>query len=46
MTKEFLQRLELFSGLPEADLEALAAQTEPMTVAPGQAIIEQGNKLS
>jgi signal transduction histidine kinase len=42
MTKEFLQRLELFSGLPEADLEALAAQTEPMTVAPGQAIIEQG----
>jgi len=32
MNKEFLRRLDLFAGLSEGDLEALAAQTESMTV--------------
>jgi signal transduction histidine kinase len=42
MTKEFLRRLDLFSGLSEADLDSLAAQTEPLAVGAGENLIEEG----
>ncbi len=42
MNKEFLRRLELFAGLSEPDLEALASQTEPVTVAAGTDLIQEG----
>jgi signal transduction histidine kinase len=42
MNKEFLRRLDLFAGLSEDDLEALAAETESMTVAVGTDLIEEG----
>ena len=42
MNKEFLRRLDLFAGLSEDDLEALAAEAEPLTVAAGADLIEEG----
>src|SRR5512143_714233 len=42
MTLDFLRRLSLFSGLSEADLSALSAQTERITVPAGEALIEEG----
>jgi signal transduction histidine kinase len=41
MNKEFLRRLDLFAGLSEDDLEALAAETEALTVAAGTDLIER-----
>jgi signal transduction histidine kinase len=42
MTKEFLRRLDLFSGLSEADLDSLAAQIEPVAVDAGKDLIQEG----
>jgi CRP-like cAMP-binding protein len=42
MNRDFLRRLDLFAGLSEDDLQALAAQTESMTVAAGTDLIEEG----
>lgn len=42
MNRDFLKRLDLFSGLSEADLDALAAQTDSMTVPAGSNLIEEG----
>jgi len=42
MNREFLQRLDLFSGLSEADLTALSEQTEMVSVPAGTNLIEQG----
>lgn len=42
MSKEFLRRLELFSALPEADLDWLSAQAEPFALAAGETLLEEG----
>jgi signal transduction histidine kinase len=42
MNRDFLRRLELFSGLSEADLDALAEQTELMAVSAGANLIVEG----
>ncbi len=42
MSIEFLRRLPLFAGLPEADLEQLYRQAETMTIHPGELLIEEG----
>jgi signal transduction histidine kinase len=42
MNREFLGRLELFSGLSEEDLSALAEQTELISVAAGTNLIVEG----
>jgi signal transduction histidine kinase len=42
MSIEFLRRLPLFASLPEADLEQLYNQAEPMTLKPGELLIEEG----
>ncbi len=42
MSKDFLRRLELFSGLPEADLDWLSAQAEPFALKTGEVLIEEG----
>jgi len=42
MSIEFLRRLPLFASLHEADLEALYRRTEPMTLKPGELLIEEG----
>jgi signal transduction histidine kinase len=42
MSIEFLRRLPLFASLPEADLEQLYNQAEPMTLKPGDLLIEEG----
>ncbi|HET6845714.1 MAG TPA: cyclic nucleotide-binding domain-containing protein, partial [Anaerolineales bacterium] len=42
MNKDFLKHLELFSGLSEEDLSALAAQTELLEVPAGTDLIVQG----
>lgn len=42
MSKEFLRRLDLFSGLPDSDLDALSAETQPLTVGAGESLIEEG----
>jgi signal transduction histidine kinase len=42
MSIEFLRQLPLFQGLADADLERLHAQAREETVAPGQAIIVEG----
>ena len=42
MSIEFLRRLPLFAGLPEADLEQLYNRAEPMTLKPGDLLIEEG----
>ena len=33
---EFLRQLELFKGLPQADLERLCAMSREVTLAPGE----------
>jgi signal transduction histidine kinase len=42
MSIEFLRRLPLFASLPEPDLEQLYQQAEPVTLPPGQLLIEEG----
>ncbi len=42
MSKDFLRRLELFSGLSEADLDWLSAQAEPFALETGETLIEEG----
>jgi signal transduction histidine kinase len=42
MSIEFLRRLPLFAGLPEADLEQLYRPAEPLTLQPGALLIEEG----
>jgi len=42
MSIEFLRRLPLFASLPEADLEELYQRAEPMTLRPGELLIEEG----
>jgi signal transduction histidine kinase len=42
MSKEFLGRLDLFSGLSASDLDALSAETELLTVGAGDHLIEEG----
>jgi signal transduction histidine kinase len=42
MSIEFLRRLPLFASLPEADLEQIYDQAEPMTLKPGDLLIEEG----
>ena len=42
MSIEFLRRLPLFASLPEADLEELYRRAEPMTLSPGELLIEEG----
>ena len=42
MSIEFLRRLPLFASLPEADLEQLYRQAEPLTLSPGEVLIEEG----
>jgi signal transduction histidine kinase len=42
MINESLRRLPLFAELSEADLEWLSAHAEPLTVQPGEHLIEEG----
>jgi signal transduction histidine kinase len=42
MSKELLRRFDLFAGLSEGDLDSLAAHTDELAVAAGEALIEQG----
>lgn len=42
MNREFLRHLDLFSGLSESDLDALAAQTELLAIHAGEHLIEEG----
>ncbi|MFH1186321.1 MAG: ATP-binding protein [Chloroflexota bacterium] len=42
MNRDFLRRLDLFSGLSESDLDTLSGQTERMTVPAGVDLIEEG----
>jgi signal transduction histidine kinase len=42
MTKEFLHRLELFANLSEPDLDWLAGQVEPVGIAAGEILMEEG----
>ncbi len=42
MINELLRRLPLFAELSEADLEWLSAHAEPITVQPGEHLIEEG----
>src|SRR5260221_3320201 len=42
MSIDFLRRLPLFAGLPEADLEQLYNRAEPMALKPGELLIEEG----
>jgi CRP-like cAMP-binding protein len=42
MSKEFLHRLELFANLSESDLDWLSGQVEPVGVAAGEILIEEG----
>ncbi|MBI3760625.1 MAG: cyclic nucleotide-binding domain-containing protein [Chloroflexi bacterium] len=42
MSVEFLRRLELFSGVAEADLNWLIEQARPVTVEAGGVLIEEG----
>lgn len=42
MSKDFLRRIELFAGLPEADLDWLSAQAEPFALEAGEILIEEG----
>ncbi|HVR05252.1 MAG TPA: ATP-binding protein [Solirubrobacteraceae bacterium] len=37
-----LRTIDLFEGLDDAELEALCALAQPRTVAPGEAVVEQG----
>src|SRR5207248_8708208 len=42
MSIEFLRKLPLFASLPEADLEELYRRAEPMSIRPGDLLIEEG----
>jgi signal transduction histidine kinase len=42
MSKEFLRRLELFANLSESDLDWLSGQMEPVSVAAGEILMEEG----
>jgi signal transduction histidine kinase len=42
MNRDFLRRLDLFSSLSEADLDALSSKTELLTVPAGANLIEEG----
>jgi signal transduction histidine kinase len=42
MSKDFLRRLDLFAGLPESDLDWLAAQAEPFDLEAGETLMEEG----
>ncbi len=42
MSVEFLRRIPLFEGLPEADLELLYQMAKPVTVATGEVFIQEG----
>ncbi len=42
MSIEFLRRLPLFASLPEAALEVLYRQAEPIEIQPGDLLIEEG----
>ncbi len=42
MSKEFLRGLQFFAGLPEADLDWLSAQAEPVLVRAGENLMEEG----
>jgi signal transduction histidine kinase len=42
MNKEFLRKLPFFEGLSEDDLEWLFRQAQPVTVAPGEMLLEEG----
>ncbi|MBI3734876.1 MAG: cyclic nucleotide-binding domain-containing protein [Chloroflexi bacterium] len=39
---EFLRRLTLFSGLPQADLERLCGMSETIAVSPGEFLMKEG----
>ncbi|HEY5982975.1 MAG TPA: ATP-binding protein [Anaerolineales bacterium] len=42
MNRDFLRKLDLFAGLSDSDLDALAAQTEVLTIPAGAHLIEEG----
>lgn len=42
MNRDFLRKLDLFAGLSDSDLDALAAQTEVVSIPAGAHLIEQG----
>jgi signal transduction histidine kinase len=42
MIQDFLRRLQLFAGLPEADLDWLAEQAEPFSLEAGEVLIQEG----
>ncbi|HSR19357.1 MAG TPA: cyclic nucleotide-binding domain-containing protein, partial [Anaerolineales bacterium] len=42
MNRDFLRRLDLFSSLSEADLDALSSKTELLTIPAGANLIEEG----
>ena len=42
MISDSLRRLPLFAELPDSDLDWLSAHVEPMTVEPGENLIEEG----
>jgi signal transduction histidine kinase len=42
MIKNFLRRLQLFAGLPEADLDWLSDQAEPFSLEAGEVLIREG----
>jgi signal transduction histidine kinase len=43
MSVEFLRRLPLLAGLPEADLDWLFQKTEPVSIHAGDTLIEEGS---
>jgi signal transduction histidine kinase len=44
MIQDFLRRLPLFAGLPEADLDWLSGQAEPFSLSAGEALIREGEE--
>ncbi|MEW5938024.1 MAG: ATP-binding protein [Chloroflexota bacterium] len=42
MSKDFLRKLDLFSALPEADLDWLSAQAVPFALEAGEVLMEEG----
>ena len=42
MSKDFLRRLDLFSDLPEADLDWLSSLAEPFALEAGEVLMEEG----
>lgn len=42
MIKDFLRHLQLFAGLPEADLDWLSDQAEPFSLEAGEVLIQEG----